>query len=559
MPVGWGISFGARNSVCVSVGGGVDPAISVTRATVEADDGTRILGFGDLTAVGDIPCATAADLVATALGAAMAAAGAVAERAVLAYPAVYSARQLTALRQALDRAGLAELELIAEPIAAAAALDGFADLGSEDDSPDGANDSGALLVYDLGASSLDLAVLVRDSDGHRVAGRPVRSYEFGGRACAAAVAEAAHDLAAADHSPGERVDPARVATVRAQHVRDSLPLVRECLRTAGVSPHEVAAVLLVGGAATPADVAHTLADLLRCSVVRGAKPAETIARGAALLGAARPAVDGVLVPVRRPRSRGVLIAAAIAVPLGIPAVLGLLRIEDGRPGNTVAAPVRVVPAIGEPGVGGTVEPRGVPGWPERPLTVSAVRWSPAGSQPEPPRVPGAMAPDPATLVRATGEAVPALETFTSATLPAADAAPNSTSPGRDRPLPFAAELRVPSGSVPDYPELSGPRDTITATMASATEQVTSTASVPGGGPQSETGGDQAAVPAHDVDDPDHGTPSPGAGVSEPSAGTSASDAAEAAHSEGGASGSEVVGTANSGAGEPGAVSSAGSP
>ncbi|MFD5177331.1 hypothetical protein ACFWM1_16075 [Nocardia sp. NPDC058379] len=366
MAVGWGVSIGARNTVCAVMGGGDDAVVRRDRTGSRAD---RILGFADLTIAGGMSLEPPAEeLVVRVLGDAMAAHGAVAEHTVLTVPAVYDERHLAALRRALGRARLGEVALVAEPIAAAAVLD------RPDETVTAAPVPATLLVYDLGATSLDLTVVVRDRRGHRIAGRPARSYAFGGRSTAAALAVTAHDLAEAEEPAAP--DPGHALVVRDRLVRDSVPLVHECLRTAGLSAGRLDAVLLVGGAASPVDVAHALADALRCPVLREPVPGESIARGAALLGARRSAAGTVLVPVRRPISRGALVAAAIAVPLLFSAALGLLRADDGRGGALVAAPGRALPAVPGEHVGAAP----VSGPEHALLVVPASRWTPRGAE-----------------------------------------------------------------------------------------------------------------------------------------------------------------------------------
>ncbi|MEV0062908.1 hypothetical protein [Nocardia sp. NPDC050718] len=444
MAVGWGVSIGARNTVCAVLGGGDDPVVRRDRTGSRAD---RILGFADLTIAGGLLLEPPAEeLVVRVLGDAMAAHGAVAEHTVLTVPAVYDERHLAALRRELGRARLGEVELVPEPIAAAAVLD------RSDETVTAAPDSATLLVYDLGATSLDLAVVVRDRRGHRIAGRPARSYAFGGRSTAAALAVTAHDLAEEEEPAAP--DPGHALAVRDRLVRDSLPLVHECLRTAGLSAGRLDAVLLVGGAASPVEVAHALADALRCPVLREPVPGESIARGAALLGARRAAAGTVLVPVRRPISRGALVAAAIAVPLLFSVALGLLRADDGRGGALVAAPGRALPAVPGEHVGAAP----VSG-PERALpVVPASRWTPRGPEnadlsPSDPSVADhdERTPDRAVVDSSVGstraEPTGFVESSASVSVAYPPTTPDSATPGHDVPsdqVPWTLTVEIPA-------------------------------------------------------------------------------------------------------------------
>ncbi|MET9214367.1 MULTISPECIES: hypothetical protein [unclassified Nocardia] len=499
MAVGWGVSIGARNTVCAVLGGGDDPVVRRDRTGSRAD---RILGFADLTIAGGLSLEPPAEeLVVRVLGDAMAAHGAVAEHTVLTVPAVYDERHLAALRRELGRARLGEVALVAEPIAAAAVLD------RPDETAAAAPDPATLLVYDLGATSLDLAVVVRDGRGHRIAGRPARSYAFGGRSTAAALAVTAHDLAEAEDPGAAAPDPGHALAVRDRLVRDSLPLVHECLRTAGLSAGRLDAVLLVGGAASPVDVAHALADALRCPVLREPVPGESIARGAALLGARRSAAGTVLVPVRRPISRGALVAAAIAVPLLFSAALGLLRADDGRGGALVAAPGRALPAVPGEHVGAAP----VSG-PEHALpVVPASRWTPRGAEhadlsPSDPSVADLdeRAPDRAVVDSSAGstraESIGFAESSASVPVTYPPTTPDSATPGHGVPsdqVPWTLTVEIPSqipiethgipadpgqGMPIEAPAISAPQGVPVETGAAAPDSVVpDIASVPDSG------------------------------------------------------------------------------
>ncbi|MFD6388670.1 Hsp70 family protein [Nocardia sp. NPDC060259] len=352
------MSVGAQNMVCVSVGAGAEPLVSGGRTATSTGSGTveNFRGFGDLLCAPQqfsMPEAAAADLIAHAVEDMLAAVGAVAEHTVLAHPAVYRCSQLASLRQALDRCGLDAVDLVTEPLACAAALNHRVD--RED--PDAAANPGPVLVYDLGATSLDLAVVIDDETGHRIAGTPVRSYRFGGRCTAAAVAAAIHDHGH-DIEPGSGTADSRLAgNVRAALVRDSAPLIDECLRAAGLPAEQLGAVLLVGGAATPAEVAHALADLLRCPIVRGNMPAHSIALGAAVLGAARPAPDIVMAPLRRAAPRIALALATIAAPVFASAGAGFVSLDIGeREPGLAHTGEHPSPTLFEGSVRGTPEP-----------------------------------------------------------------------------------------------------------------------------------------------------------------------------------------------------------
>ncbi|MEU6191226.1 Hsp70 family protein [Nocardia sp. NPDC047038] len=386
MRMGWGVSVGSQNTVCVSISSGGDPVVHDvrTRTAAGSERPGQASGTGDLAT--SEPGLVSPDLISRSLENVMAAAGAVAEHTVLAHPAIYRRRHLRSLREALDRCGLGAVELVAEPLAAAA----FLRHSTTGDDQRAAVDSAATLVYDLGARSLDIAVVVRQGSGHRIAGAPARSYRFGGRCTAAAIAAARHDRARDD----ERTpDSGLISEVCAALVRESLALVDECVRSAGLPPRQLGAVMLVGGAATPPEVAHSLADLLQIPVVRGQAPAQSVAFGAALLGAERPALDTVMVPLRRPAIRTAAALAAIAAPVLFVGAAQLTSPDLGRTEYTAALPDRrfATGSIDSPGVVSSESlpvtsqdrhvlfaPAGVngPTSPSSPTVVAAMTWTP---------------------------------------------------------------------------------------------------------------------------------------------------------------------------------------
>ncbi|MGY4102817.1 Hsp70 family protein [Nocardia sp. R16R-3T] len=193
--------------------------------------------------------------------------------AVVTYPACYSDKQLSLLRQALNLAGAREVLLIPEPVAAAEWLE----------QERGPLESGFVLVYDLGGASLDVS-MVRvgpDWDDHPIVGKSVRSYDFGGRPLGSMIARYARVAEPGDNgSMLQMTSIVDITSMRAQHIRDSLDVVHECVASTGRKLSDVAYILLVGGATRPVEVARVLADLGR-PVVMSADPGQTIAVGAA--------------------------------------------------------------------------------------------------------------------------------------------------------------------------------------------------------------------------------------------------------------------------------------
>ncbi|MEU2254225.1 Hsp70 family protein [Nocardia xishanensis] len=271
--------------------------------------------------------------------------------AVATYPAIYTDKQLALLRQALDLNGARHVMLVPEPVAAAEWLD----------YEHGPLKTGFVLVYDLGAASLDVSV-VRvgpDWEDHPVVGKPQRSYDFGGRPLG--------DMIARYTRPGARGATVSMTSIidvdglRAEHIRDSFDVVRACLRSTGLSFGDIGRVLLVGGASRPAEVAGALAELGR-PVVVAADPGHIVAVGAARFAARTfaPASTG-----ERPAPRvAVFSSAAVASALAMSAATvfggsdgsGSLPVPDRFP--AAAAPVPADTLLYEPN-GDTVFDRAV--------------------------------------------------------------------------------------------------------------------------------------------------------------------------------------------------------
>ncbi|MFC8043648.1 hypothetical protein [Nocardia sp. NPDC057353] len=365
MTTGVGISMGSATSVTASATTGqprpsvrVRPtaiafdsrgtagigAPGVARVGADAEWGGPAANFADLTAKAEpvvvagrlwTPAALVAAAVRDLLHAEQVGAG-----VALAHPAVYRADDIDRLAQALDLAGVGHVLPVPEPVAATEWLE-------HETGPLG---TGFVLVYDLGATSLDLGVVRVGPDwpDHPIVGTPVRSRDFGGEPLGALIAEQAYRRPG---SPGIRgLD---TEGLRAEHIRASFPLVLDCLAGSGLDPVELTGILLVGGAARPPEVARTLGEL-GLPVLRGADPGHTVA-----LGAAHFAVRTLAPPLRRAEPVapiGVFSSAALVSALAMSAatVFGGPAAQSGPsfdrflPGQGVA----LVPGYGSASAGG---------------------------------------------------------------------------------------------------------------------------------------------------------------------------------------------------------------
>ncbi|MFD4432372.1 FGGY-family carbohydrate kinase, partial [Nocardia sp. NPDC058497] len=286
------------------------------------------------------------------------------------------------------------------------------------------------------------------------------SYSLGGGCRAGALPAPTQYRPHTDEPAGGRIEPDLAGEVRATLVRDSLPLVDECLRTAGLHRGQLGAILLAGGAATPPEVAHTLADTMQCPVVRGPAPAQSAAFGAALLGAQRPAADTVMVPVRRPVTRAAAAVATIAAPVLISAAAGLTSVDLSGPEHSAAkpdgraatglldrsstGPREATPVPREAGEG-SAPMVSVSEWTSPPATAKpAMMWTP----PERPSQPAVLDPvDPPT--RATEDDSPAVAPATSTDFPVI--AVYYAGPDSDSGQPLPRDQHEPPTSPPNSP------------------------------------------------------------------------------------------------------------
>ncbi|WP_054247521.1 hypothetical protein [Rhodococcus opacus] len=249
-------------------------------------DGNTVLSefvdrIGDVLVAGDGHHYTGQDLVAVAAHCVIAETGVADDTPiVLVHPAVYTTDAVGELRAALDRAGLARVGLVPEPVAALAWFE--AEHGPLAD--------GFALVCTLGADGLDLTIVAGSATGGAdpIVGRPLCSLEVG------------------DHSCG----PAR---------DDLLALVAASVDTAGLHPSDLGLVLLTGAEA-PVGLRERL-ERLGASVICPPHPGSASAQGAALLAAASRfpgAPPREAVRRRRGYHLGVAAAVIVAAALTVP-------------------------------------------------------------------------------------------------------------------------------------------------------------------------------------------------------------------------------------------------
>ncbi|WP_063000556.1 Hsp70 family protein [Nocardia mikamii] len=345
------MSIGTVNSVWAATAGDRDrPAVRVRRTavTVDRSGAVRVGGaprfapvvtdFADLTQPRE-PVSlggrirSSADLVAAVATCLIDASGPEAGP-VLTYPACYTDRQIASLQYALHRRGAFDVILMPEPVAAVEWLD----------DEYGLTTSSSTLVYDLGANSLDVAVVRTEAEWNQrgVLGSALRSDAYGGRPLGAVLARYARALAPDVPAPVSKVVPTEdTRRLRAWHVRNSLRVVRDCLKRARVSIDDIDRVLLVGGAARPVEVAEVLAEL-GPPVIVPPDPAHTVATGAAIASARFAASNSTV--GRYARGAAVVSSAAVVSALAMSAATMI----GGGPLGTDGPIMEFAPALAGP-------------------------------------------------------------------------------------------------------------------------------------------------------------------------------------------------------------------
>lgn len=236
---------------------------------------------------------------------------------VVTHPTPWNNHTVRALGSALERAGLPPVTLTSEAAACLRWLE----------STRGAQDDGVVVVYDLGAASLDVTVMRTGTEAGPL-GRTLRSEDVTGtqfdhlvtrhvlddladktagfdpfdpvvveslttlrRNCAAAKEALSTDTETVIPVtlPGLETDVRLVRSELEDLVRapltTSMELIREALRSADVEPGDVHQVLLTGGGGAIPLVAELVSSELGLTVVAAPNPAHTPALGAAMLAA----------------------------------------------------------------------------------------------------------------------------------------------------------------------------------------------------------------------------------------------------------------------------------
>jgi molecular chaperone DnaK len=295
------------------------------------------------------------------------------------HPANWGLYKIDLLRQAIRMADLGDVTTLSEPEAAAIH---YASLSRVEP-------GSVIAVYDLGGGTFDAAVLRKTETGWDVLGTPEGIERLGGvdfdeavfqhvvaavggavdeldpndPAAQAAVARLRQECVDAKEALSSDTDVSipvllpnlqtEVRLTRAEYeqmvrpaLTDSIAATQRALRSAGISPAEVTAVLLVGGSSRTPLVAEMVSTALGRPVAVDAHPKHGVALGASILAATQDTTTSAPAPGATAPGTAVLPAAAAGAAAG---VLGA--------GAAAAAGMAAAGAVpgGAPGGAGTAE------------------------------------------------------------------------------------------------------------------------------------------------------------------------------------------------------------
>ncbi|WP_448640222.1 Hsp70 family protein [Geodermatophilus sp. URMC 63] len=443
---------------------------------------------------------------------------------VLTHPATWGPARCRALADVAASAGLTRYSTVTEPEAAAAHHGTTRDVRAGE----------VLAVYDLGGGTFDATVLRRTPHGTEVVGMPdgverlggcdfddavlahvdavaggvLRRLDLGDARTAVALARLRQDCTAAKEALSFDTEatipvflPGRQLEVRLTReefeglirvpVESTIRVLGRTLRTAGVAPGELSAVLLVGGSSRIPLIAEVVSQEFGCPAVLDAHPKHAVALGAAVLGrrlagTGRSGPTGTAVP-RPPEA-----PAATAPTAAAPAAAAVGAAPTGPPSRPAAAAApAAAPAAAVPGAGSA------------PVDAAAAGPAPGTAPPGPKGPPAVLAVVVLLLVTLLGAA--ALVAGGGLASGRDDGAPAAASSGAAEASqspavePVAASVPVPSvagtiavGETPGYAVASpdgrrlyvaqGAAGTITV-VDTEVDEVVSTIDVPAGPPR----------------------------------------------------------------------------
>ncbi|SNT31453.1 Hsp70 family protein [Rhodococcoides kyotonense] len=430
---------------------------------------------------------------------------------VVAHPDRWSGYTTDTLRDALERAGVPDVTLVADSVASMRWLE----------SSRGESGDGLTVIYDLGASSLNVT-LMRTGYEQGPIGSGVHSTDFGGAQFDHLITQHVLETVSSSHSfefdpfdpdtvgalvelrarcgeakeqlsyetattlsvelPGfaaeTRLVRDEVEDLLRSPILDSVELVRETLHTAGLDVSDVTQVLLIGGSSSIPLVAELISSELRVPVATGPHPGRIPAIGAALFGSEIAATSAAVAPtaaavaVTRPAPRpapvlasaatdsnrmsgrkraGIVVAsvAALAVLAGGGLSLGTVLTNNDAPADAVSETVSDASTTTAPGTtAATVADAGT--------TSTTTNGLPAPTV----AADGTLVPAPGTVISSDGTVVadPAAPAAAGTQAPAAAGTPAAPAPNVSVPSVSVPSPQAPTYTAPTYtpPTYSGP-------------------------------------------------------------------------------------------------------
>ena len=466
--------------------------------------------------------ALTARLLAWVVGLATERQGGPPEHVCVTHPANWGPFKRDLLGQAVEMAGLRNVEMCTEPEAAAITYASRNRVAEGD----------RVAVYDLGGGTFDAAVLVPDGAGFRLAGPPEGVEQLGGidfdeavfrhvltslgpevadlddtdPATATALARLRRDCVEAKEVLSFSIDtvvpvalPGITKSVRLTRgdlddmlrpaIGETVAATRRVLDSAGVDPADLAAIVLVGGSSRIPLVSEMLSAEFGRPLALDNHPKHDVALGAAIRGtpAARPAAARPASTAGGSRGRGGAAGGGRrgCRPRDLPAAR---RSLDGPgTGRTVTAATAAYAGAdtGAAPADATGPPPGPsPDW--RPPSAVGPMTSPAGATGLTARLPAAVTGKRGRMLIGTGAVVVALAVGAGILLGTRKAEPDPSLTGVQSPIPTFAPAPLPV-PVPAWCRSRSPSETLTARHdAHAGREA---------GPQAGAGHDDHAAPA----------------------------------------------------------------
>ncbi len=438
--------------------------------------------------------ALTARLLAWVVGIATERQGGPPEHVCVTHPANWGPFKRDLLGQAVEMAGLRNVEMCTEPEAAAITYASRNRVAEGD----------RVAVYDLGGGTFDAAVLVPDGAGFRLAGPPEGVEQLGGidfdeavfrhvltslgpevadlddmdPATATALARLRRDCVEAKEVLSFSIDtvvpvalPGITKSVRLTRgdlddmlrpaIAETVSATRRVLDSAGVDPGDLAAIVLVGGSSRIPLVSEMLSAEFGRPLALDNHPKHDVALGAAIRGtpAARPAAAR---PAPMPTAAQTAAAAAVGAgaATGPPTMPAAHAVSSTATDTPYGTPVTAAYTDADTGAAQAVPPGPAADW--RPPPTVGPMTSPAGATGLTARLPSAVTGKRGRMLIGTGAVVVALAVGAGILLGTRKAEPDPSLTGVQAPIPTFAPAPLPV-PIPVVPEAI-PSETLTPTV-----------------------------------------------------------------------------------------------